>query len=273
MRTCKWCGKQFDYDPSSRGSHSTAYCCGRCYNAAMNEEQKQRQINDEKADKFRKKHPLIAFFITIVMLGGFAIIMIGDFLNYRGKNEQKTIETEREAIVTQPSVGIESIEPIVQVVNQSELSDISEEINDDWLPEPLEITEDQSEWIDADEIMEYEDVEEEVVRPDYSSQKVYDIVDEMPTFSNGDHELLKYIADNLEYPQEAIDADVQGTVFVKIIVEPDGSVSNAKIIRGIGSGCDEEAVRVVESLPNWEPGRRKGEAVRVYMSIPVSFKL
>ena len=161
----------------------------------------------------------------------------------------------------------------MSVANQPELVDLSEEINDEMMPEPMEVSQEQSEVNDVDVMMDYEDIESEEVKPDYSRQKVYDIVDEMPTFPDGDHELLKYIADNLEYPQEAVDGDIQGTVFVRIIVEPDGSISNTKIVRGIGSGCDEEAIRVVESMPNWEPGRRKGEAVRVYMSIPVSFKL
>lgn len=126
----------------------------------------------------------------------------------------------------------------------------------------------------------YYDVDEEIVEDnvapieeDFSKQKVFDIVDEMPVFPGGDHELMRYIEDNLNYPQEALERGIQGRVFVKIIVEPNGSISNAKIIRGLGFGCDEEAISVIESMPNWEPGRKNGETVRVNIAVPVSFKL
>ena len=112
-------------------------------------------------------------------------------------------------------------------------------------------------------------VEEE----DFSNQIIYDIVDEMPVFPGGDHELIRYIADNLDYPKDAMESGIEGRVFVKIIVEPNGNISNAKIIRGLGYGCDEEAIRVVESMPNWKPGRKNGETVRVNMAVPVNFKL
>lgn len=126
----------------------------------------------------------------------------------------------------------------------------------------------------------YYDVDEEIVEDnvapieeDFSKQIVFDIVDEMPVFPGGDHELMRYIEDNLNYPQEALERGIQGRVFVKIIVEPNGSISNAKIIRGLGFGCDEEAISVIESMPNWEPGRKNGETVRVNIAVPVSFKL
>ena len=219
---------------------------------------------DEEYQQYRKRKnaPVVIIMVIWVIIG---------FISAMSHDDNK--EEVEEAVVSHSSVEEESNEQIMSVANQSELVDIGEEINDDMMPEPLEVSQEQSEVNDVDVMMDYENIESEEIKPDYSRQKVYDIVDEMPTFSDGDYELLKYIADNLEYPQEAVDGGIQGTVFVRIIVEPDGSISNPKIIRGIGYGCDKEAVRVIESMPNWEPGHRKGEAVRVYMSIPVSFKL
>ena len=110
-------------------------------------------------------------------------------------------------------------------------------------------------------------------RDESDEPEVYMIVDEMPEFPGGDKELYQFIADNVKYPAEAKEKGIKGRVFVNFIVEPDGSVSDIKVLRGIGSGCDEEAVRVVESMPKFKPGIQYGEAVRVSYTVPVNFRL
>ena len=102
---------------------------------------------------------------------------------------------------------------------------------------------------------------------------VYQIVEEMPSFPGGDRKLMEYIAKNINYPQEAKDKGIQGRVFVGMVVEKDGSVGEVKVLRGIGGGCDEEAVRVIKALPKWTPGKMKGEPVPVSYQIPINFKL
>ncbi len=102
---------------------------------------------------------------------------------------------------------------------------------------------------------------------------VYMIVEQMPEFPGGDKSLFQFIADNTKYPADAKEKGIKGRVFVNFIVEPDGSVSDIKVLRGIGSGCDEEAVRVVESMPKFKPGMQNGEAVRVSYTVPVIFRL
>ncbi len=84
---------------------------------------------------------------------------------------------------------------------------------------------------------------------------------------------MEYIARNIKYPAMARESGIQGRVFVNFVVEPNGSVSNVKILRGIGGGCDEEAIRVVEAMPKWTPGRQRGKAVRVSFNLPVRFTL
>lgn len=103
--------------------------------------------------------------------------------------------------------------------------------------------------------------------------EVYQIVEEMPEFPGGMQKLMEFISNNIQYPQVAREKGIQGRVFVSFIVEPDGSISNVKVLRGIGSGCDEEAVRVIKSMPKWEPGKQGGQAVRVNYQIPVNFNL
>ena len=103
--------------------------------------------------------------------------------------------------------------------------------------------------------------------------EIFQVVEEMPQFPGGDAGLLEYIATHIKYPQIARENGIQGRVFVGFVVEPDGSVSNVKVLRGIGGGCDEESVRVVQSLPKWNPGKHQGKAVRVSYQVPILFKL
>ena len=105
------------------------------------------------------------------------------------------------------------------------------------------------------------------------NDSIYQIVDEMPQYPGGEKAMMEYVAKNVKYPQEAKDKEIQGRVFVGFVVEKDGSVSTVKVLRGIGGGCDEEAVRVVSSMPKWKPGIKDGKPVRVSYMMPLNFKL
>ena len=102
---------------------------------------------------------------------------------------------------------------------------------------------------------------------------VYQIVEQMPQYTGGEEAMMKYVAENIKYPQAAKDKNISGRVFVGFIVEKDGSVSTVKVLRGIGGGCDEEAVRVISSMPKWKPGIKDGKPVRVSYMMPLTFKL
>jgi TonB family protein len=99
------------------------------------------------------------------------------------------------------------------------------------------------------------------------------VVEQNPVFVGGYDGMLKYLKNNLKYPDLAKNSGIQGTVFVQFVVSKTGALSNARILRGIGGGCDEEAVRVVTSMPKWIPGRQNGIAVPVMFQIPVKFQL
>ena len=109
------------------------------------------------------------------------------------------------------------------------------------------------------------------MKPDKNG--VYQIVEEMPKFPGGENALMDYVAKNVVYPQEARDKEISGRVFVGFIVEKDGSVSEVKVLRGIGGGCDEESIRVVKAMPKWKPGKQDGKPVRVSYQLPIFFKL
>jgi periplasmic protein TonB len=93
----------------------------------------------------------------------------------------------------------------------------------------------------------------------------------MPEFPGGDEARMKYLQENIKYPKEAREKGIQGTVYVSFVVEADGSITEVKILRGIGGGCNEESVRVIENMPNWIPGKQRGEAVRVQFNMPIPF--
>ena len=106
-----------------------------------------------------------------------------------------------------------------------------------------------------------------------SDEKIFDVVEQPPSFPGGQAALLSYLSKNVKYPEEALKDNVQGRVIVGFIVEKDGSVSNAKIIRGVDSALDKEAIRIVMSMPKWTPGRQNGRNVRTKYNVPVNFKL
>lgn len=103
--------------------------------------------------------------------------------------------------------------------------------------------------------------------------KVFDVVEEMPSFPGGPAALMKYLADNIKYPVVAQENGVQGRVVVSFVVEKDGSITDVKVVRSVDPSLDREATRVVKSMPKWNPGKQNGSAVRVKYNVPVSFRL
>ena len=108
---------------------------------------------------------------------------------------------------------------------------------------------------------------------DGKGEDVFTVVEDMPVFPGGQKALISYLAENIKYPAEAKKDKITGKVFVSFVVEKDGSIGDTKILRGIGHGCDKEALRVIEGMPNWTPGKQKGKAVRVAYNIPIKFAL
>ena len=105
---------------------------------------------------------------------------------------------------------------------------------------------------------------------DISTPKIERWVDSMPEF---DGSLKQYLERKLKYPQLARERNVIGRVTVEFIVNEDGIISNTRIVKGIGAGCDEEALRVVNAMPKWRPGKQNGKPVKVYLILPISFQL
>ena len=127
---------------------------------------------------------------------------------------------------------------------------------------------------DAGEIDKIEDVVLDQGEPkDEIVDVIHDIVESMPSFEGGIAEFYKFVGNNLKYPAQARRMGIEGKVFVHFIIDKDGSLSDIKVVRGIGAGCDEEVVRIVQMSPKWNPGKQRGRPVRVRMMLPITFKL
>jgi len=103
--------------------------------------------------------------------------------------------------------------------------------------------------------------------------EIFTVVEDQPTFKGGMQALSDHLASNLQYPAQARQQGIEGRVFVQFVVEKDGSLSNVTSVKGIGGGCDEEAVRVLKESPKWKPGKQRGKPVKVRMILPITFNL
>lgn len=115
---------------------------------------------------------------------------------------------------------------------------------------------------------------EEVPQPKVQQEEeIHRVVEENPEYQGGNAEFFKFIMHNLRYPQECIENNILGKVYVSFVVEKDGSITNVGVERGIHPLLDKEARRLVSQMPNWSPGKIKDQVVRTRMIVPVSFKL
>ena len=103
--------------------------------------------------------------------------------------------------------------------------------------------------------------------------QIFTVVEEMPEYPGGMDAMYAYLGENIQYPDSAKINKISGKVYVTFVIEKDGSVTNVEVLRGIGGGCDKEAMRVVSEMPNWEPGKQRGQEVRVQYNLPIKFTL
>ena len=217
-----------------------------------------------KADLEKKK----TIFVQIGLIIALGVIF--------GAFEWKTYEKQE----------LQLIERVAKEVIQEEIIQTKQEVKPPPPPPPktvtvLNIVEDDVEIeddieIDAEADMETEveeyipvEMEADEIQEDY----IFRVVESMPKFPGGPGAMNRYLGKNIEYPQMARESGINGRVFVTFVVETDGRVTDIKVLRGIGGGCDEEAVRVVKNMPKWDPGKQRGKPVRVSFNLPVKFTL
>ncbi|SFU42631.1 outer membrane transport energization protein TonB [Porphyromonadaceae bacterium KHP3R9] len=105
------------------------------------------------------------------------------------------------------------------------------------------------------------------------TEEIFVVVEEQPEFPGGNAAMMKFLSDNIKYPVIAQENGIQGRVITNFVVEKDGSITDVQVVRGVDPSLDKEAVRVIQSMPKWKPGKQRGSAVRVRFTLPVVFRL
>ncbi len=164
-----------------------------------------------------------------------------------------------------------SLQPPPPPPQKMEVFVVKEVANDEVIEEvkmdlDIELTEDMK---IQDVVFEEAVVEEEEEKAD----EIFQIVEDQPTFPGGIKAFYEYVGENVHYPSVATRLGVTGRVYVRFVIEKDGHLTDIKVVKGIGSGCDEEAIRVLENSPAWIPGKQRGNKVRVSMTVPIHFLL
>ena len=113
----------------------------------------------------------------------------------------------------------------------------------------------------------------EAVVVEEKADAIFDVVETQPNPPGGMSGWNKYLSDNLKYPTQARRMGVEGSVILVFVINTDGSIQDVEVLRGIGGGCDEEAIKIVKNAPKWEPGKQRGRPVRTRMRLPIKFKL
>ncbi len=188
--------------------------------------------------------------------------------------KQKKVEVEPEKVVEQVKSSIKFTAPVIK--KDSEVKPEDELKTQDQLMETKTAigSFDVKGNDDANgEVLKAKEVIAQPEPPKVEEQKVFDVVEQMPSFPGGPAALMSYLSQNTKYPVVAQENNVQGRVVVSFVVERDGSITDVRVVRSVDPSLDKEATRVVKSMPHWIPGKQNGSTVRVKYNVPVSFKL
>jgi protein TonB len=174
-----------------------------------------------------------------------------------------------EEAVEIPPVTEQPPPPPMQVLQQPEIVEV---------PDEKKIEEDVKINLDV-EVTQETTIKEVIKQPVVEAPKeeeveeIFTVVEESAEPNGGMEAFRKYLEKNLKYPKQARKMGVEGKVFVQFVVDKDGSISDVKAIKGIGAGCDEEAIRIIQESPKWKPGKQRGRPVKVRVVVPIVFKL
>jgi protein TonB len=219
---------------------------------------------NKKADLERKR----ALFFQIGLIVTLGLILLAfewtttdPTINTSLIDDEEVLEEEAPPITRHQE--IQPPPPPQQAIDLLQIVDNDVELDEELEIEDVEMDEDYE--VDLSDF-DFDDDEE-------TGDQIFMVVEEMPEFPGGTRALLKYIAQNVKYPVICQENGVQGMVSVSFVINEKGEVTNVKAFRGTDANLEQEAVRVVKSLPNWKPGKQRGKAVKVSYNVPVRFKL
>jgi protein TonB len=224
-----------------------------------------------------KKHVTVAMLIALILLiGGVAYPVISSYINKsRLIKDEKSVETE---ILNAPKEDLPPPPPPPPPPEQMAekvkftVPKVVEDTVETGLTSQEDLSAKPNTEAPAEEEIKVEETKTQVIEQE-APKEIFTVVEEQPGYPGGDEARIKFLQENIKYPEEAKELGVQGKVFVTFVVEVDGSITDVRVLRGIGAGCDEEAVRVVKSMPRWVPGKQRGQPVRVQFNLPIKFTL
>lgn len=294
IRTCKWCGRSYDLI-NSTSDVPYRFCSKRC---EMQYEMQKRELERAKAtnnsgvgsgssgtESGCMKYIVILIIILMIIVGIF-----GD-PDEKSDNKKKSAKTERAenaAAVNNESDATynSAAESDIKKINESLLDKTNEEaklsVTEEEqleLQEPVSTTDDTEAALnessqsgnDAKTESSVTDENENTSESSVVDNKVYSVVEQMPNFPGGEEALMKFINEHIKYPQSALEQGTQGTVMLRFVVTSTGDIGEVQILKGLDPDCNNEAIRVVKSLPKFNPGMQQGRPVSVWYTIPVRF--
>ncbi len=212
--------------------------------------------------------------ITFVLIGLIVVLALVyasfELFASQDKKEIVVMEEEEIIIVEDNVIATDQTPPPPPPEPQQQQTEIIINIVDDNIKV-------ETDWNFSADFDENETIEEyvpiEIVEEEVEEAPPVRIAEEMPEFIGGTDALYEFLRQNLQYPEIARNNGIQGTVLIEFVVEKDGRVSNVKAVAPLYPDCDAEAIRVVQKLPKWKPGKQMGKAVRVYYNLPIRFAL
>ena len=252
-----------------------------------------------------RRHNMAALFTVVGLIVVFILILAySKYSDFRAEQEQLALQEQREKMAAAELLQQEEDEPepepeVEDTKMEMEIPQIPEEVlatvqvtqiaivDADKVQNEVMDMEEQKEDNTArgvvnqegsDDVDKFKAVQEQVIVKEPEPEKpkeeeIFVAVEQPAEFPGGQAALMKWLSQNIRYPEAAQQNDIQGRVVVKFVVEKDGSVGHAEIARGVDKDLDREALRVVNKMPKWQPGKNNGVAVRSYFNLPVTFKL
>ena len=219
-----------------------------------------------KADLEKKKGLYLEIGLVVILALSIFALNFKNYDNDKVEISQRTVLDEMEETVIQTAEDTPPPPPPETPEVTTELTIVED---DAVIENELGIV-DMSEKNAVNEEVVQVVVEEEVEEVE---EEIFTVVENDPEFPGGMEALYKYLLTSIKYPTIAKENNITGRVYVTFVVEKDGSIANPRILRDIGGGCGQEAIRVVNAMPKWKPGKQRGKAVRVQFNLPVSFNL
>ncbi|MCH5240373.1 MAG: energy transducer TonB [Muribaculaceae bacterium] len=252
-----------------------------------------------------KRHNMAVLFTVIGLIVVFILILAySKYSDFRAEQEQLALQEQREKMAAAELLQQDEAEPEPEPEPEDtkveiEIPEIPQEVlatvqvtqiaivDADKVQNEVMDMEEQKEDNTArgvvnqegsDDVDKFEAVKEQVIVKEPEPEKpkeeeIFVAVEQQAEFPGGQAALMKWLSNNIRYPEAAQQNDIQGRVVVKFVVEKDGSIGHAEIARGVDKDLDREALRVVNKMPKWQPGKNNGVAVRSYFNLPVTFKL